>query len=325
VRVHIHSDPLDGNPRATLHHWHEAVSRAGDIAAEATVSSSDTQEGLASALASVEVLITTGRVVKSLNWPDLPKLKLIFLTHAGVDILRTVRVPPHVRILNNSGAHAEKASEYAMMAVLMLANLIPAFIHQQRQEVWNRRLATSLPGRRGTIVGLGAIGSAIAQKMKVFGMHVTGVRTRSDPHQFCDDVLAARDLDTALPRTEFLIMACPLTLATRHLLDERRLALLPKDAGVVNIGRGELVDQDALLDGLDSGHLSGAVLDVFTPEPVPPGHRLWRTSNLVMTPHMSAGDPIKYIPRSLDILLHNLKCFRDGEELPNQVDLSRGY
>jgi glyoxylate/hydroxypyruvate reductase A len=286
---------------------------------------SETQEGLAAALASVEVLITTGRVVKSLNWPDLPRLKLIFLTHAGVDILRSVRVPAHVRILNNSGAHAEKASEYAMMAVLMLANLIPAFVHQQRQEVWNRRLATSLSGRRGTVVGLGAIGSAIAEKMKVFGMHVTGVRTRSEPNPFCDDVLATRDLDTVLHRTEFLILACPLTPSTMHLLDERRLALLPKDAGVVNIGRGELIDQEALLDGLDSGHLSGAVLDVFTPEPVPSGHRLWRTNNLMMTPHMSAADPVKYIARSLDILLLNLKCLRDGQELPNQVDLSRGY
>jgi phosphoglycerate dehydrogenase-like enzyme len=116
-----------------------------------------------------------------------------------------------------------------------------------------------------------------------------------------------------------------LTDATRGLFDRRRLELLPEGAGVVNIGRGELIDQDALCDRLDAGHLSGAVLDVFDPEPIPPGHRLWTTRNLIISPHTAADDPATYNPLSLDLFLENLRAWRDGRPLPNRYDIARGY
>ena len=128
-----------------------------------------------------------------------------------------------------------------------------------------------------------------------------------------------------MPTTEFLVLACPLTDATRGLMDRRRLGLLPAGAGIVNIGRGELLDQDALCDLLDNGHLSGAVLDVFTPEPIPEGHRLWTTPNLVISPHTSADDPATYNPRSLDIFIRNVRAYLAGEKLPNLFDTERGY
>ena len=132
-------------------------------------------------------------------------------------------------------------------------------------------------------------------------------------------------LDRVLPATEFLVLACPLTEATRGLMDRRRLGLLPRGAGLVNIGRGALVDQDALCDLLDGGHLSGAVLDVFTPEPIPPGHRLWTTRNLIISPHTSADDPATYNPRSLDMFFDNLRAWREGRRMPNLFDPARGY
>ena len=101
--------------------------------------------------------------------------------------------------------------------------------------------------------------------------------------------------------------------------------LLPHGAGLVNIGRGELLDQDALCDLLDGGNLSGAVLDVFTPEPIPPGHRLWSTRNLIISPHTAADDPATYNPRSLDLFLDNLRAWRDNKPLPNRFDTMRGY
>ncbi len=128
-----------------------------------------------------------------------------------------------------------------------------------------------------------------------------------------------------MPGSEFLVLACPLTEATRNLLDRRRLSLLPPAAGVVNIGRGGLLDQDALCDMLEQGGISGAVLDVFTPEPIPAGHRLWTTPNLIISPHTSADDPATYNPRSLDIFLDNLRAWRDGLPLPNNFDIARGY
>lgn len=327
MRIHIQNHPSDGNPRATLPQWHEAVARAGDKGAGLEISIGETEAEFAGAIGEVDALITSSRVVQNyLPGADAARLKLVFLTHAGVDSLAKGNfIPPGVTLLNNSGAHGAKAAEYALMAVLMLANHMPLFGDQQRQELWQRKLASSVTGRRATIIGIGAIGSAIAQWLKAFGMHVTGVRTSASPHPHCDHVVANTDLDSVLPETEFLIIVAPSTPQTFQILNRDRIALLPAHAGVVNIGRGELVEQDALLDALDAGALAGAVLDVTTPEPVPPGHRLWKTRNLILTPHMSSGDPLTYIPRSLDIFLDNIDAFRAGRPLPNEVDLGRGY
>ena len=327
MRVHIQNHADDGNPRAVPAQWQEAVARAGDKARGLEISFGETAVDFAAVIGEVEALITSSRVVKThLQDSDPGRLKLIFLTHAGVDSLSQGRmIPAGVTLLNNSGAHGVKAAEYALMAVLMLANHMPFFARQQNEQSWRRKLASSVAGRRATIVGLGAIGGVIAQRLKELGLHVTGVRTRAEPNPFCDDVIATADLDTVLPDTEFLVLVAPLTPQTMHLLDRRRIGLLNRHAGVINIGRGELVEQDALLDALDRGALAGAVLDVTTPEPVPAGHRLWTTPNLVLTPHMSAGDPLTYIPRSLDIFLDNIDAFRAGRPLPNAVDLDRGY
>jgi phosphoglycerate dehydrogenase-like enzyme len=158
-----------------------------------------------------------------------------------------------------------------------------------------------------------------------FGMHVTGVRATAAPHPRCAEVLTIANLDRVLPRTEFLVLACPLTDATRGMITRDRLKALPRGAGVVNIGRGALIDQDALCDLLDDGRLSGAVCDVFTPEPIPTGHRLWTTRNLIVSPHTAADDPTTYNPRSLDLFFANLRAWRDGTPMPNRFDPQRGY
>jgi phosphoglycerate dehydrogenase-like enzyme len=327
MRIHIQNQPGDPMPRITPLQWSEAAARAGEVGQGHEVSIGDTAEELAGAIGEAEALIAHDTVVLGLRPGDAPRLRLVFLMHSGVNALVSQAgcLPPGVTLLNNSGAHGNKVGEYVAMAVLMLANHLPRFIGQQRCQVWDRRFASVLAGRRATVVGLGALGGHAARRLRWFDLRVTGVRTRAEPHPDCDRVVAAEGLGAVLPETEFLILACPLTPRTRELLDRRRIGLLPREAGVVNIGRGELVEQEALLDALDDGRLAGAVLDVFVPEPVPPGHRLWRTRNLVMTPHMSAGDPLSYNRRSLAIFLDNLPALREGRRPPNQVDLARGY
>jgi len=209
--------------------------------------------------------------------------------------------------------------------VLLLANRVPQMVTHQRAGRWQKLWGAVLDGRRVTVIGLGALGGAAAMQATRFGMHVTGVRATTKPHPHCAEVITTAELDRALSRTEFLLLACPLTDATRGLIDRRRLSLLPRDAGVANIGRGALIDQDALCDLLDDGHLSGAVLDVFTPEPIPSGHRLWSTRNLIISPHTSADDPNTYNPRSLDLFFDNLRAWRDGKAMPNLFDPARGY
>src|SRR5205823_3841699 len=188
---------------------------------------------------------------------------------------------------------------------LMLVNRIPLLVTAQREGKWVQQHGTVLAGHRVLVIGLGDLGGAIAQHAKDFGIRVTGVRTRPEPHPACDRVVGVSELETVLPHAELLVLAAPLTPASRGLLSRERIAMLPRGAGIVNVGRGALADQEALLDALDSGHLGGAVLDVFEQEPIPPGHRLWTTRNLVITPHTSADDPATYNARSLDIFFEN--------------------
>jgi glyoxylate/hydroxypyruvate reductase A len=198
-------------------------------------------------------------------------------------------------------------------------------VTHQRHGVWRKIWGSVLAGRNLTVIGLGTLGGATAEHAARFGMRVTGVRAHPAPHPACARVVGTDALDDVIPETEFIVLACPLTDATRGLMTRKWLECLPPGAGVVNIGRGELMDQDALCDLLDAGHLSGAVLDVFTPEPIPAGHRLWSTSNLIISPHTSADDPRTYNPHSLDIFLDNLRAWRDGRPLPNRFDTERGY
>jgi glyoxylate/hydroxypyruvate reductase A len=326
MRIHIQNLPDDPQFAVTPARWAEAAARAPDVSAGHAVTFGETADEFRAAMQDAEALVAQTAAVHALFPTEAARLRLIFCTSAGLDKLAPFDwLPPDVQLLNNRGTHAAKAGEYGIMALLMLANGMPGFATAQRAGQWAPRHSSVLGGRRVVVVGLGSLGGAIAAHANRFGMRVTGVRTRAEPHPDCERVVTLDDLDAALPDAEFLVLAPPLTDATRGLLDRRRIGLLPPGAGAVNVGRGALLDQDALCDALDGGHLGGAVLDVFVPEPVPPGHRLWTTPNLVMTPHVSADDPATYIPLSLDIFFRNLRAFQNGEALPNRFDTARGY
>jgi len=325
LRIHLQSKPGTYSFVLTEETWADAASRAPDIASGHSVSFGQDRAEFADAMQEAEILVAQ-KAALSDGLPPAPKLKLVFATSAGLDGLMPLDwLPAGVPILNNRGAHAQKAGEYGLMALLMLVNRLPALMTAQREGRWDPQHGSLLTGRHLVAVGLGALGGTAAQHARDFGMRVTGVRTRAEPHPACDRVVAVEDLDTVLPEAEFLYVATPLTPATRNLLSRERIARLPKGAGIANVGRGPLLDQDAVLDALDSGHLGGAVLDVFDPEPIPPGHRLWTTPNLIITPHTSADDPTTYNARSLDIFFDNLRAYRDGAALPNRFDPVRGY
>ncbi len=319
MRIHIQNPPNDPLFQFSRTMWEEAAARAPDIGTGHTVTIGSTDADFAAAMQDAEALVTDTSVVKAHFPCAAPALKLLFVTSAGLDRLAPFDwLPPGVALMNNRGTHAAKSGEFALMAILMLANRIPEMTTNQRAGTWQKLWGAVLAKRRITIVGLGTLGGAAAHHAAAFGMDVTGVRANPAPHPDCARVIGTGELDAVLPQTEFLLLASPLTDATRNLIDRRRLNLLPQHAGIVNIGRGELVDQDALCDLLDSGHIRGAVLGVFTPEPIPAGHRLWTTPNLVISPHTSADDPATYNPHSLDIFLDNLRAWRDVRPLPNR-------
>ncbi len=324
MRIHLQNpidDPLFHFSRAM---WDAAAVKTGDINHHVTIGSTETD--FATAMAEAEALVCDAGIVKAHFPCPAPHLKLLFVTNAGLDRLALYDwLPPNTALMNNRGTHAAKSGEFGIMAVLMLANRVPEMVTHQRAGRWQKLWGAVLSGRKITIVGLGTLGGAVAEQAQRFGLNVTGVRTTATPHPHCEQTIAIDALDEKLPDTEFLVLACPLTDRTRGLMDRNRLNLLPRGAGIVNIGRGELADQDAICDLLDNGHLSGAVLDVFTPEPIPEGHRLWTTPNLVISPHTAADDPATYNKRSLDIFLANLKAYQARQPLPNLFDIERGY
>jgi glyoxylate/hydroxypyruvate reductase A len=326
MRIHLQNpaaDPLFDFSRAM---WEAAAARAPDVGLGHEVTIGSTPADLARALRDAEALVTDASVIKAYFPQPAPKLKLLFLTNAGLDKLAPFDwLAPGVVLMNNRGTHAAKSGEFAIMSILMLANRIPAMVSNQRVGTWRKIWGSVLAGRHLTVIGLGTLGGATAVHAAHFGMRVTGLRANPAPHPACESVLGIDALDEVLPHTEFLVLACPLTAATRGLITRERLDLLPPGAAVLNIGRGELLDQEALCDRLEDGHLSGAVLDVFTPEPIPPGHRLWRVPNLIISPHTSADDPATYNPISLDLFLVNLRAWLSGAPLPNRFDIERGY
>lgn len=326
MRIHIQNPVDDPMYEFSLDMWRTAADRAGDIGTGHEVTLGVTDAEFATGIAKAEALVTEVSVVAKKFPCDAPRLKLLFVSNAGLDRLAPFDwLPQGVQLLNNAGIHTVKAGEFSIMSVLMLANRIPQMVTHQRAGEWHQAWGAVLAGRRVTVVGLGSLGGAAAMQCARFGMHVTGVRARPQPHEHCAEVITTAEIDRVLPQTEFLVLACPLTDATRGLITRHRLQSLPRDAGFVNIGRGALVDQDALCDLLDDGHLSGAVVDVFTPEPIPAGHRLWSTRNLIISPHTAADDTKTYNPLSLDLFFKNLRAFREGKPLPNLFDPVRGY
>ncbi len=326
MRIHIQNPPDDPPFTITPALWDAAAARAAAAGAGHQVSFGTTSVDFAAAILEAEALVGDKDVLRALLPALAPRLRVVFVANAGLDNLAPFDwLPPDAILLNNRGTHAEKAGEFGLMALLMLANAIPAMVTDQRAGVWRKHWGRTVTGRRVTVVGLGALGGAVATQAARLGMAVTGVRAHPAPHPACETVVATGAIDETLPGTEFLVLACPLTPATRGLLDRRRIGLLPRGAGVVNIGRGGLVDQPALCDALDAGQVSGAVLDVFDPEPIPPGDRIWTTPNLIVSPHTAADDPATYLQRSLDIFFDDLRALAEGREPPTRVDPAQGY
>lgn len=330
LKLHIH-DPEDGGEfNVTPAMWQAAIARNPEAAAGIECSMGTDPVAFTQALLSADAVMTwTGQARKLIIDAKAElgrQLKLIQLTSAGLDRLAPFDwLPAGVHLCNNSGVHREKAGQWGIMAVLMLANAMPFFATRQRECDWAKRFCHTVAGRTLVVVGPGDLGSDTARHGRHFGMHVIGVRARDLPHPHCDRVVTFHQLDSVLPEADYVVLSMPLTPATKGLFDRRRLGLMKRGAGLVNMARGAAIDQDAMADLLESGHLSGAVIDVAIPEPLPPDHRLWRVPNLTIVPHVSSDDPDTYTPRTLDILLDNLATLRRGQRPPTAIDTARWY
>jgi len=222
--------------------------------------------------------------------------------------------------------HGPKAGEFAGTAILMLNNCVPHFATQQCRGKWAKKFSTTIDNKTVLIIGLGGMGSAAARWIKQrLGLRVLGVRRSARPARYVDQVYSIGQLDDVLPQADFVIVSVPLTEETENLLDRRRLALLKPGAGLVNVARARVVDYDVLSEFLSTGRLSGAVLDVFDPEPLPASSPLWSTPNLMIVPHCSSDDSDNYIPLTLDAFFANLDRHLAGRPLKNRVSSRKQY
>jgi phosphoglycerate dehydrogenase-like enzyme len=255
-----------------------------------------------------------------------PRLKWIQVLGAGVDYMLPLDwVPPGLKLTTNFGAHVPKASQSALMAILMINSRIPTLMTEQRRHEWNRIFTTTVEGKTLAIIGVGHIGGGAAEQAKKVGMRVIGIRRSAQPHPAVDEMYAPSALHDVLARADIVLLNTALTSQTHFLMSDREFQSMKQDAGFINMSRGGLVDPKALEKHLRNGHLSGAMIDVTYPEPLPGDATLWDAPNLIITPHVLSDDIEQYIPRTLDIFFDNVRRYIAGQPLRNVVDLAREY
>ncbi len=237
-----------------------------------------------------------------------------------------------VVITNSRGIQSDAIAEHVIACLLALAKQLPLAIRCQDARQWaqNEMVGGTTPwlvgGQRMGVVGLGTIGRAVAMRAAALGMHVVGVRRR--PEQGTPvgvrEVVGPGQVGDVLATSDVLVLAAPWTGATDRLLDAAAIACMKRGAVVINVARGQIVDEAALVSALEAGHLAAAALDVFNEEPLPPASPLWSLPNVIITPHTS-GFRIDHWDAVIDLLETQLELFRRGAPLLNQVDAAAGY
>ena len=231
-------------------------------------------------------------------------------------------------ILTNSNVYGVTIAEHVVMVTLMLLRRMPEYEEVVRNRSWSNQLPIrSIRDNEFTILGTGNIGVNVADRMRGMGAaKIIGLSRSGRPHPAFDEVHPIADLDKVLPDTKILVMALPGTAETIHILNRERIALLPKDAYIINVGRGTAIEQEPLIEALNEGRIAGAALDVMNPEPLPHDHPLWSAKNLILTPHVSGNMTLGYTcDTNVAMFCEDLKNYAAGKPLNGFVDRAKGY
>lgn len=250
------------------------------------------------------------------------RLRWLQLTTAGYDGISFHGVPAHIAVTNAGRSHAPMVAEHAVTLLTALTRRLPAFGEPQGRHVFDRRIPVplaTLEDATVAILGYGAIGRETARRLKAFGATVLGIARSARADDVADEVHGTGALHTVLARSAALVVTAALTEETRGMIGAAALAALPRNAVLVNIARGSIVDTMALVEALNAGHLAGAGLDVTDPEPPPPDHPLWSCPNLIVTPHVSGMGSLAVRRRIGDLVRENAERFLAGNDLLHRV------
>lgn len=275
-------------------------------------------------LSECQVLVCAGRAFtpqlveaikrsKSLRW--------IQMCSAGIDFVLNSGLPAWIRISRGGGLWNVSVAEHALSMMLALARHLPAAERERHQRIWNsekaiKRIGT-LEGKQLLVMGFGEIGLSLAKRAVAFDMKVTGIRRSSGPVEGFATYKVG-DLHRLLPHADILVITLPGGPQTHRIVGKSELSLLPPGALLVNVGRGTVVDTDALVEALQSVHLAGAGLDVTDPEPLPENHPLWNLTNVIITPHVG-GDTPRWAEKIAALVRHNLARYLAGQSLAYEI------
>ncbi len=258
-----------------------------------------------------------------------PALRWHHVSSAGVENILTKYLETYLKrnliLSNGAGLHAIPIAEFVITYMLSHAKHLPELYTLQAQRQWKRDFhIQELTDATLLIIGAGGIGQEIASRAKPFGMRVWGSRRRPQPLPNFDKVVGADEWHALLPSVDYVVIAIPLTPDTKGLIDEKVLRSLPNHAYLINIARGAIIDEPALIKALKEGWLAGAALDTTATEPLAPENPLWSVPNVFITPHTSAHSS-KLNQRSVKLFLDNLTRYQNGQPLRNVVDKQAGY
>ncbi len=304
IRIAVLASPTFGALNRLPNDPDVEVAIAGDVAS------------LRGAVRGAEVMLISPRYGAQLRdlWTEMDAVRWIHSLGAGVetlpfDLLRR----RDIVVTNGRGIYADALAEFSMAAMLWFAKDLRTLAENQAARRWQPGTVDRLEGATIGIVGYGAIGHAIARRAEAFGMRILALRRT-----------AGTPLDELLPTSDYVVLCTPLTEETRGLIDARRLGQMRRTAVLINIGRGAVVDEPALIEALRSRRIRGAALDVFDVEPLPPQNALWALPNVLISPHM-ADRAVDSHDRAMALFLRNLEHFRRGEAMVNVVDKDAGY
>jgi D-2-hydroxyacid dehydrogenase (NADP+) len=281
----------------------------------------------------LDALLAEAEVIFAFRLPrDLlaraPGLKWVQVTSAGVDrfLAGDLRHSP-VMLTNTSGIHATPIAEFVISFMLMFVKRAPLFFELKQKKQWQRVAPAVLRSKTVGIVGLGHIGREVARLSKAFGMRVIATRrsAKSGARARNVDLMLPRDqLPQLLSESDFVVITLPLTPETEKLIGEAELRAMKPTACLINIGRGRIIDEEALVRALSEGWIAGAGLDVFATEPLPPESKLWELPNVILSHHVSGGME-DYNVRATALFCENLRRYLEGKRLLTLVGKKRGY
>ncbi len=259
---------------------------------------------------------------------NAPKVRWVQATSSGIGefLRRTGLDQSAISFTTAAGVHARPLAEFAMLGLLHFFRDVPYLDRMKQAKHWERYTVRGLAGSRMLVIGLGAVGAAIAADAARFGVEVWGLRHRAGATapEGVSRLIEKSQLREVLPQVDSLILACPLTAETKLMIDAPEIAALKPGAVLVNVARGAVVNEDAMIAALRTGKISGAALDAFTVEPLPKDNPLWELPNVLISPH-SASTVAAENGRIVDIFLDNLERFLGGQPLRNQYERARGY